>query len=330
MKNTSHGCPYCRTALCLWEKAASLYLPVHVHELGAVRHFSSVHTSKIEVGMPTKIEWFFAVLGTCVGLLVTVVIRGQVDSQSREIKLLRASNSKLRAKLARLEQLSASAAPPPLARPCGTDGSSAGRSAGSSAGAIVREELSAAVDVHGHWDWSILVHELLLPFDQVTEHMLEAAVRTCDDNGTMYCLRAQVIGGHLYITDYRAIFYDRYYAPSRVLPLLETLRRHPNLPDVDLVVAAVDEPRIKTLVTPKYWSRLCTAYPGTARPKAAGETRRPDADLPPPLFSSTISRHHLDLPWLDFSFFMPRKDHKLRTPPWKILHPQMLAQVIAI
>jgi len=279
--------------------------------------------------MPTKIEWFFAVLGTCVGLLVTVVIRGQVDSQSREIELLRASNSKLRAKLARLEQLSASAAPPPLARPCDS-GEASGRSAGSSAGAIVGEELSAAVDVHGHWDWSILVHELLLPFDQVTEHMLEAAVRTCDDNGTMYCLRAQVIGGHLYITDYRAIFYDRYYAPSRVLPLLETLRRHPNLPDVDLVVAAVDEPRIKTFVTPKYWSRLCAAYPGTARPKAAGATRRPDADLPPPLFSSTISRHHLDLPWLDFSFFMPQKDHKLRTPPWKILHPQMLAQVIAI
>jgi hypothetical protein len=62
----------------------------------------------------------------------------------------------------------------------------------------------------------------------------------------------------------------------------------------------------------------------------AGATRRPDADLPPTLFSSTISRHHLDLPWLDFSFFMPQKDHKLRTPPWKILHPQMLAQVIAI
>ncbi len=181
------------------------------------------------------------------------------------------------------------------------------------------------MSVHGHWDWSLLVHELLQPFEHITAHMLDAAVKTCYDNGTMYCLRAQVVGGNLYITDYRAIFFDRYYAPSRVLPLLETLRRHPTLPDLDLVVAAVDEPRIKTLVGPKWWSRLCTAYPGTPPPPHGRGAWR-ESDLPPPLFSSTISRHHLDLPWLDFSFFMPRKEHKLRTPPWSVLQPQMLIQ----
>ena len=53
---------------------------------------------------------------------------------------------------------------------------------------------------------------------------------------------------------------------------------------------------------------------------------RDAAHLPPPLFSSTVNRAHVDLPWPDFSFYMPRKSHKLRTPPWRSLHPQMLNQ----
>jgi len=80
-------------------------------------------------------------------------------------------------------------------------------------------------------------------------------------------------------------------------------------------------------VSPKWWSRLCKAFSGVPPPGARGHNA---ADLPPPLFSSTISRHHLDLPWLDFSFFMPRKEHKLRTPPWSVLHPQMVAQSASI
>ena len=170
------------------------------------------------------------------------------------------------------------------------------------------------------------MHDLLQPFKSITPRMLELAVRTCFDNGTMYCLRAQVVSGRLYITDYRAIFFDRYFAPSRVMPLLETLRRHRNLPDIDIVIAANDEPRVKTLVDgrfPKYWTRLCSSYPG-ARVGSVDGIRF--ADLPPPLFSSTVSRHHLDLPWLDFSFFMPRKEHKLRTPPWSVLHPKLVAE----
>ena len=30
--------------------------------------------------------------------------------------------------------------------------------------------------------------------------------------------------------------------------------------------------------------------------------------------------------WPDFSFYMPRRPHKLRTPPWSKLHPQMLRE----
>ena len=253
------------------------------------------------------LEWFCIVFGTCVGLLVTVCIRSQADRQAHEIDVLRQSNARLQAANARLEREQIVIREQQIG---------------------IREQLSAAVAVHGHWEWSLLVHDLLQPFETITTHMLEAAVRTCHENGTMYCMRAQVIKGNLFLTDYRAIFFDRHYAPSRVMPLLETLRRHPNLPDVDIVVAAVDEPRVKTLVSQKWWSRLCTAYSGLPS-HAVGLDRRQarlQANLPPPLFSSTISRHHLDLPWLDFSFFMPRAEHKLRTPPWSVLQPQMLVQ----
>ena len=88
--------------------------------------------------------------------------------------------------------------------------------------------------------------------------------------------------GRLYVTDYRAIFFDRYYAPSRVMPLLETLRRHPNLPDVDIVVAPNDEPRVKTLVDRKFWTRLCSRFPG-------GD------ELPPAMFARIVEPRVLPL-----------------------------------
>ena len=92
------------------------------------------------------------------------------------------------------------------------------------------------------------------------------------------------------------------------------MRRH-DLPDLDLVVAAVDEPRIKLRVGASLWNQAVAKYPGGA-----------DGALPPPLFSSTINRGHVDLPWADFSFYMPRKSHKLRTPPWSELHPKMIRE----
>lgn len=140
----------------------------------------------------------------------------------------------------------------------------------------------------------MMVTEMLLPFDYILPETLQAAVDSCFENGTMYCLRVQVYQGSLYLTDYRAIFFDRQYAPSRVLPLLSVLRRH-KIPDVDLVIAPNDEPRIKVKVHKRHWTRTCERYPGRHR----GQNK-----LPPPLFSSTTNRAHLDLPWLDFSFFM--------------------------
>ena len=261
-------------------------------------------------------DWFCAALGMAVSLLVFTFIHSQLEQRANERDRLRRANVKLQAENERLRRELGTVTAQSLQRPA--------------ARAEAQQLSQAAVALHGRWDWSLLVHELMQPFEAITTHMLEAAVRTCFDNGTMYCLRAQVVGGNMYITDYRAIFFDRYYAPARVMPLLETLRRHPNLPDIDIVVAANDEPRIKTLVSPKYWRRLCTAYPGVAPEDSPHRFARRHVDLPPPLFSSTISRHHLDLPWLDFSFFMPRRPHKLRTPPWSVLQPQMVAQSAAV
>ncbi|KAL1511513.1 hypothetical protein AB1Y20_006321 [Prymnesium parvum] len=170
--------------------------------------------------------------------------------------------------------------------------------------------------LHRHWDFKMMAAEMLSPFDYILPETLAAGVASCFENGTMYCLRAQVISNQLYITDYRAIFFDRQYAPSRVMPLLSMLKTH-EVPDVDLVIAANDEPRVKVKVNERHWRRTCETYPGGRR-------------LPPPLFSSTTNRGHLDLPWLDFSFFMPRVEHKLRTPPWSELHPAILRESASI
>ena len=69
--------------------------------------------------------------------------------------------------------------------------------------------------------------------------------------------------------------------------------------------------------------RLRVARPGDGR---ASETNGRRGELPPPLFSSTVNRGCVDLPWADFSFYMPRKSHKLRTPPWSVLQPRMMRQ----
>ena len=71
------------------------------------------------------------------------------------------------------------------------------------------------------------IPEFFFFFAGIEREQLETAVGACYDNGTMYCQRMQIYEGSLYLTDYRAIFFDRHYAPARILPLLETLRRNP-------------------------------------------------------------------------------------------------------
>ena len=48
------------------------------------------------------------------------------------------------------------------------------------------------------------------------------------------------------------------------MPLLETLRRNPTLPDMDIVVAGNDEPRVPAIPGDRHsWSRTCTRWPGS-------------------------------------------------------------------
>jgi hypothetical protein len=172
--------------------------------------------------------------------------------------------------------------------------------------AVSAELTTELLDLHSHWDWQSIASEMLQPFRYIDMEMLNSGVSECFQNGTMYCARLQVYRNELYLTDYRAVFFDRHYAPARIYPMLDVLRRH-NIPDIDIVVAAVDEPRVKASIDAQEWTKLTNKYPGAT----SGRVR-----LPPPLFSSTIDRAHFDLAWPDFSFYMPRKPHKLRTPPW--------------
>jgi len=77
--------------------------------------------------------------------------------------------------------------------------------------------------------------------------------------------------------------------------------------------SAMHEPRLHSVPGDrKQWLRTCERYCTAGQP-------------PPALFSSTTNRASLDLPWLDFAWFFPKRPHKLRTPPWAVLHPQLVA-----
>lgn len=175
-------------------------------------------------------------------------------------------------------------------------------------------EIEAQLSLHKRWDWRSIASDALRQWPSIELSQIEAGVAACH-NSSMYCSRMQVHKGKLYLTDYRAIFFDRHYAPARVLPLLETLRRHPHLPDMDLVVAANDEPRIPSQPGDRRsWSKSCRLWPGGL---SGGQ-------MPPALFSSTVNSAHMDLPWIDFAWFFPTRPHKLRTPRWRELHGTLL------
>jgi len=165
---------------------------------------------------------------------------------------------------------------------------------------------------HAKWDWRMIATERMQPWPTITKQQLLTGVKTCNASA-MYCQRMQIYKGALYLTDYAAIFFDRHYAPARVMPILETLRRHPNLPDIDIVVAGNDEPRVPAIPGDhRSWTRTCERWPGGR------------GDLPPVVFSPTVNPGVLDLPWFDFAWFFPRRPHKLRTAPWSVLHAKLL------
>ena len=44
-----------------------------------------------------------------------------------------------------------------------------------------KQHAQALTDLHGHWNWDLVVKDVLQPFGYVTPQMLESAVRACGD-----------------------------------------------------------------------------------------------------------------------------------------------------
>ena len=139
---------------------------------------------------------------------------GFFESRREEVRLLRAEVAQLRAR----------DVSPAAARAC--DGPAAVAAPRVPAVPANTSQLDGQrlLRAHGHWDWRAIVKEVMQLWPSVEAAQLETAVAACHDNGTMYCQRMQVYKGSLYLTDYRAIFFDRHYAPARIMPMLEVMR----------------------------------------------------------------------------------------------------------
>lgn len=93
------------------------------------------------------------------------------------------------------------------------------------------------------WSWTGLVMNTLRPFERLNGGITLRGLRLAEQKCKIstWCHRAQVINGRLYVTDIRAIFFDRHYAMARVMPLLLAMKRFP-VPDLDAVFSGTDYP----------------------------------------------------------------------------------------
>jgi len=188
------------------------------------------------------------------------------------------------------------------------------------AGTVPQQQELSAISVappgppRQRWSWSSLIMSALRPFEKlnggITLRGLRLAEQKC--KVSTWCHRAQVIGGRLYITDLRAIFFDRHYAMARVMPLLLAVKHFP-VPDLDAVFSGTDYPIMEL---PRDAAHMQRMY-GPGQPA-------------PPVFSPTANSVTFDLPWPDFSFFPPLSacgkacEHPLKTPRWQIAQPSLL------
>jgi len=164
------------------------------------------------------------------------------------------------------------------------------------------------------WSWTGLALNAMRPFEKLNGGITLRGLRLAEQKCKIstWCHRAQVIGGRLYITDIRSIFFDRHYAMARVMPLLLTMKRHA-VPDLDAVFSGTDYPIMEI---PRDAAHMGRMY-GQGQPI-------------PPVFAPTANSVSHDIPWPDFSFFPPigscgaRCSHPLKTPRWQIAHPQLL------
>ena len=219
-----------------------------------------------------------------------------LQSQLQRIKFLESENAELRKKQGRLSL--------PAAGNTLTAGAAAALPAPSTPGK------------RQWWYWTDLVMDSLRPFEKLNGGITQRGLRLAEQKCKIstWCHRAQVIDGRLYITDLRAIFFDRHYAMARVMPLLLTMKRWP-VPNLDAVFSGTDYPIMEI---PRDAAHMERMY-GLGQPI-------------PPVFSPTANTVSHDLPWPDFSFFPPlgacgtQCNHPLRTPRWQLSHPELLAK----
>lgn len=263
-----------------------------------------------------KVQWPSLCLGVGLGLLMSLWL--QKDCKPCAATLVSASSlsresSERDARLTRLERelaLLQGRRGSPLS---GTPSTAAG-TGGATAVSLGASSSSPAPAKRQLWYWTDLVLDSLRPFERLNGGITRAGLRLAEQKCKVstWCHRAQVIDGRLYITDIRAIFFDRHYAMARVMPLLLTLQRF-KLPDLDAVFSGTDYPIMEV---PRDAAHMHRMY-GPGQPI-------------PPLFSPTANSITLDLPWPDFSFFPPRGRcgkgciHPLKTPRWQEAHPNLL------
>ncbi|EOD34076.1 hypothetical protein EMIHUDRAFT_441372 [Emiliania huxleyi CCMP1516] len=251
-------------------------------------------------------------VGVVFGLIASLVLRPEGSVPSRECQSVREREARLK----RLE-IEVTALRDKRAAPCEPCAPAAAGALSVTVGAARAPPppLSAGA-THHRWYWTDLVLNSLRPFAKLNGGITRSGLRLAEQKCKIstWCHRAQVIGGRLYITDIRAIFFDRNYAMARVMPLLLTLKAWPNLPDLDAVFSGTDYPIMEIPRDAAHMMRMYGARQAI-----------------PPVFSPTANSLTHDLPWPDFSFFPPRSrcgkacTHPLKTPRWQESHPNLAA-----
>jgi protein glucosyltransferase len=169
------------------------------------------------------------------------------------------------------------------------------------------------------FDWSPFVYRSLFPYNKISKADVDTAEVVAGISVNAF--RAQIIKGKLYVKDIRALQFARDFAPSWKITLLETMRRHVDLPDVDAVFNEGDYP-ISQLPND-----------GAHAQRLYGREGMENGQKPPPIFSPTVNTATTrDIPFPDFSFSPPghRGADKLTTSRWSVAHTRVMAAGVAI
>jgi len=160
-------------------------------------------------------------------------------------------------------------------------------------------------------DWTNIVDDALAPFPTI--HLVDVDSAEVKVRESVNAFRAQIVGGRLFIKDIRSLLFARDYAPSWKITLLQTMKRHRDLPDIDAVFNEGDYPIVQLPKDGAHQQRLYG--------------RGSNGMKPPPVFSPTASETSLDFPFPDFSFSPPGTEGKdrLNTNRWAAAHSKVLA-----